>query len=273
MSTRRRRGGSLVLPIVLITLGFLFLLDNLGALPDNAWNTVWQLWPVIIIAIGLEILLGRRVSFGALFVLVLLVVIVGAVVWGSVFLSDVEMVQRTVRWPREGIESAEIDIDVGIGELHLSTQEDMSELLYANLEIPEDAKVEEDLNIGKNGRAEGQLQTRWDAFFALFSPGDWQVSLHPGVRLEELRVNSGIGDVEHSAEPSCDALPTMLLLRYGDPRFIEYNLRSARTVRERFLGLNQRGFLQFKSSEFGSEGINLHHYCHALHGVPPVAGS
>ncbi len=68
----------------------------------------------------------------------------------------------------------------------------------------------------------------------------------------------GVGDVEHSAEPSADTLPTMLLLRYGDPLWIERNLRSARTIREKFMAMNQRGHLQFISSEFGADGVNTH---------------
>ncbi len=65
-----------------------------------------------------------------------------------------------------------------------------------------------------------------------------------------------VGDVEHSAEPSADSLPTMILLRYGDPRWVEYNLQSAKTIRERFMAVNDRGFLQFMSTEFGSKGVN-----------------
>ena len=81
--------------------------------------------------------------------------------------------------------------------------------------------------------------------------GVWQHVLQDGYSGE-------IGDVEHSAEPSADALPTMILLRYGRPRWVEYNLRSAKTIRERFMGVNDRGFLHFKSAEFGSEGVNTH---------------
>ncbi|MGQ9651331.1 MAG: hypothetical protein ACUVXJ_14575, partial [Phycisphaerae bacterium] len=63
------------------------------------------------------------------------------------------------------------------------------------------------------------------------------------------------GDVEHSAEPSCDSLPTMIVLRYGDPLWLERNLRSAKTVREKFMDLNERGFLQFMSRDFGTDGV------------------
>ncbi len=82
--------------------------------------------------------------------------------------------------------------------------------------------------------------------------GVWRSVLRDGY-------SPGIGDVEHSAEPSADALPGMILLRYGDPRFTEFNLRSAKTIRETFLGINRRGRLQFRSAEFGTDGVNSHH--------------
>jgi len=65
-----------------------------------------------------------------------------------------------------------------------------------------------------------------------------------------------IGDVEHSAEPSADTFPTMLLLRYGDPRYYAFNLRSARTIRERFMGLDAHGYPRFRSTEFGADGVH-----------------
>lgn len=64
-----------------------------------------------------------------------------------------------------------------------------------------------------------------------------------------------VGDVEHSAEPSADSLPPLILLRYGDPLWIERNLRSAKTIRDRFLARNDRGRLQFRSAEFGADGV------------------
>ena len=81
--------------------------------------------------------------------------------------------------------------------------------------------------------------------------GVWTHCLRDGYSTE-------IGDVEHSAEPSADALPGMILLRHGDPLWIERNLRSAKTIRERFLAVNDRGRLQFRSAEFGADGVNEH---------------
>jgi hypothetical protein len=66
------------------------------------------------------------------------------------------------------------------------------------------------------------------------------------------------GDVEHAAEPGADTLPTMMLLRYGDPQYVEYNLRSAKTLHDVAMGVDRRGFLHFKSVDFGSDGVNTH---------------
>ncbi|HOQ86727.1 MAG TPA: CARDB domain-containing protein [Phycisphaerae bacterium] len=78
--------------------------------------------------------------------------------------------------------------------------------------------------------------------------GVWRYALRDGYSPDR-------GDVEHSAEPSADSLPTMMLLRYGDPLWVERNLESARTIRERFMAVNERGHLQFLSAEFGTDGV------------------
>lgn len=66
-----------------------------------------------------------------------------------------------------------------------------------------------------------------------------------------------IGDVEHSSEPSADMFPTMLLVRYGDPLWIERNLRSCKTIHDVCMGIDKKGYPRFKSSEFGASGVNL----------------
>jgi len=57
---QRRWRGSLVGPIILIGLGIVFLLNNLGLLSWSVWEVILRLWPILLIAIGLDILLGRR---------------------------------------------------------------------------------------------------------------------------------------------------------------------------------------------------------------------
>ncbi len=66
---------------------------------------------------------------------------------------------------------------------------------------------------------------------------------------------SGYGDVEHSAEPSTDTQPTMMILRWGDPLWFERNLRSAKTIRDIYMGVDQTGHYRFRSSFYGDDII------------------
>ncbi len=52
-----RRIGPVFWPLLLIAVGVLFLLSNLGLLPFDPWQ-LWRLWPLILVVIGLDILLA-----------------------------------------------------------------------------------------------------------------------------------------------------------------------------------------------------------------------
>lgn len=73
-----RRRSSLVLPLLLIGLGLVFLLQNLGVLRWDIWGALARLWPLLLVAFGLELLLGRRVGG-----LVLGVALAGVVLAGT----------------------------------------------------------------------------------------------------------------------------------------------------------------------------------------------
>ena len=74
MSERRRR-GSLVGPLILIGLGVVFLLNNLGILSWSVWEVIFRLWPILLVAIGLDLLVGRRSTLGSLLALALTLII------------------------------------------------------------------------------------------------------------------------------------------------------------------------------------------------------
>jgi len=60
MEERRFGYRSLFWPIVLIGLGVIWLLSNLGVIPVTSLYTLLRLWPLILIVIGLDLLIGRR---------------------------------------------------------------------------------------------------------------------------------------------------------------------------------------------------------------------
>ncbi len=70
--------------------------------------------------------------------------------------------------------------------------------------------------------------------------------------------DAGYGDVEHSAEPSADTIPTMLAIKYGNPIWFERNLASCRRIRDFYTGIDAKGYVRFKSAFFGGDRAGTH---------------
>ncbi len=68
---------ALLFPLLLIVLGGVLLLQTTGVLPWNLWGSLWRFWPVLLIALGVQVLLGRRAPWLA--AVVIAVLLVGAV--------------------------------------------------------------------------------------------------------------------------------------------------------------------------------------------------
>src|SRR5689334_1360425 len=75
MRDRRPHRTPVLGPTLLIGAGLVFLLINLGVLDESVWSQLLQLWPLLLIAIGLDLLLGRRNP--ALSLLIVLLVLGG----------------------------------------------------------------------------------------------------------------------------------------------------------------------------------------------------
>jgi hypothetical protein len=182
--------------LLLIVLGVLFLLDNLNIMSGIDWGTIWKLWPILLIAIGLEIILGRRVSCGGMLVIVIVVVIgTGAVLW-TVAGGDGERTVESFAWPMEGVERAEVELDLGVGKLELGSESDMGDLLVADLDLAPGDEVSQRVSVGGDV-ARGRIVSD-RPFFSL--PGifgrkgsEWDLKLNSRVRWE-IEVNSGVGE-------------------------------------------------------------------------------
>jgi lia operon protein LiaF len=56
----KKHGEGLLGGLLLVFLGIVFLLNNLGFVPSSVWNEVWKFWPVLFILLGLRLLAGRN---------------------------------------------------------------------------------------------------------------------------------------------------------------------------------------------------------------------
>ena len=61
---KRSRRGSLHFPLVVIAVGVVLLLTNLGVVSTDIWRELVRFWPVLLIALGIDVFVGRP-SFGS----------------------------------------------------------------------------------------------------------------------------------------------------------------------------------------------------------------
>jgi len=124
MDERRdvRRGG-LVGPVILIGLGVVFLLNNLGILSWSLWDVIFRLWPVLLIAAGLDILLGRRSAWGSLLALVLTLIVLAGALWlfGAYAGTERAGVGDEIRQALDGATEAEVIIAHSVGTLRVES--------------------------------------------------------------------------------------------------------------------------------------------------------
>jgi hypothetical protein len=223
---RDRRPHAPVLgPVLLIGAGVIFLLNNLNVLPWSIWGQLWRLWPLILIAIGLDLLLGRRNPLVSLLVvLVVLAAGIGIVFSYGGLQSPGNVTQSALSVPLNSAKSADVRIEMGVGQLNVDgNMSGSSNLLatgtlgyYQNNKQPEQA-------ISTNGDTiHLNLVQRDDNvnFIPFFGKDkdhlDWNIHLNPGaptsldvqtgagnstldlekLKVTELNVERGIGNVE-----------------------------------------------------------------------------
>ncbi len=128
------RNRGIVGPTLSIGFGSIFLLSNLDILNWGAWMTILRLWPILVIALGLEIFIGRKNIWlsiiGVGFTLTLLV----AGLWysGGVLGVDstitapagVQVTSEEIEQDLDDAKSAYVNIESSVGELIIDSLSD-----------------------------------------------------------------------------------------------------------------------------------------------------
>ncbi len=202
---RRRRPPSLFWPIILIGAGVVLLLATLGYLPDLSWGVIWRLWPLLVIALGVDLLIGRRSVIGAIVSVVLLLVLIGGIVLVALFARNIPIVSDWIQSPEfrtdhvesslTNVEWAEVYIDWTSVPGYLDALEDSPNLIEADVDYLGELTFRTDV---RGGRADVVLDSRFTgSWFGAWPRGDqsdkrWDVGLSPDVPLD-LSLDAGSG--------------------------------------------------------------------------------
>ncbi len=68
-----------VWPLILISIGIIFLLNNLGILSWAVWDSIWKFWPLILVFVGINMIFGES-GVGSVFVGIFFAVIIFLIV-------------------------------------------------------------------------------------------------------------------------------------------------------------------------------------------------
>lgn len=201
----RNRPG-IVGPLLLIAAGVLLLLNQIGKLPWGIWGTLWRFWPVILILIGLEILIGLSRST-VIYIIGLLVAL--AVLGGVIAYAVLKGEQPAVRQPAartetisellQDADSGYITLKFGAGRVTVGALSDSPHFVEGKLEYTRySLQAERDFSI-QDGHALFSLVARSQPI-PFWIPGDtageyWTLNFTPRIPLQ-MDIKTGVGKVE-----------------------------------------------------------------------------
>jgi hypothetical protein len=190
--------GGLVGPVLLVGLGLIFLGQNLGWVREDIWLSLLRLWPLILVAAGIDLLIPRRSIWGTLLSLVLVV----AVFAGGFWLSGVsaggarEGQIETVSIPLANATRAEIHFNPPVAALELRALSGSQAAVEGTVPRGGYGRVRTESTIS-GSTAQVEVTATGAYIIPAFGPRDetWRFGLTPAVPLD-LEVSMGLGLIE-----------------------------------------------------------------------------
>jgi hypothetical protein len=200
---RDRRAPSIG-AFILIAVGVIWLLLQAHVISGANLVVLFRFWPVILIAIGLELLLGRRswalslvIGAGTIVLLLALMVVGPSLGWaGSVDIQTQQFAE-----PLDDATSAQLELNLSVGTVTINALKDSNELITADLRYIGDVSFDVSSSNGtKIIVLSNESDTRWGTDYVGLSLADafgepdlrWNIGLSPEIPLD-LRLNGGVG--------------------------------------------------------------------------------
>jgi len=184
--------------VFLIGLGVVFLLANLGILSVNVWQLLLRLWPVLLVAIGLDLVIGRRNVWASLAGLVLLLAILAGALWlyGVRLESGQALRSQEVSQTLQGVKSAEIVLENGAGDVYIHALSGSSNLVAGKVSSGRGRNAFEELSIqGSQARYRLRETDTYMFFRERIGENTWDLGLTSQIPLD-IRYSQGAGSTQ-----------------------------------------------------------------------------
>lgn len=190
--------GTLTLfAVILVFLGLAFLIYNFKLTPSGFWGVLWRFWPVLLILIGLNTLIGSGRSWlMGLITAFIMIAVLGL----SLYISLTKATEKpTITSISQGLESfsrARVDLDFGAGDLKLDGAAGTGNLMEATAEhIGSSSGINKEFTqVGSTGQL--KLTVTTEARRLVGEKRDkWQLHLSRNMPLD-IYFKSGLSDLD-----------------------------------------------------------------------------
>ena len=190
---------SLFWPVVLIGAGVILLLRNLGFLPAFNWNALLQLWPLVLVVIGLDLLFGYKAPWvGGLIGLLTVAAVIAFLYYSpSLGINPPQGIQaEVVSSPLGNTESVEYYLDTSAPPVTIYALPGSSDLINATIvhrgQVDFDVKGETDKTVRLSTTTNPDT---WFSFDLGFAGQKWDVGMNPSVP-STINLNGGSGSLD-----------------------------------------------------------------------------
>jgi hypothetical protein len=202
--------------ILAIGLGTVLLLGNFGYLNSNAWHNLLRFWPLIIIAAGLDLIIGRRRKFSAVIGILVGLMMVAGMFWLVITpaANRLSSSNTPVSQVLNGQTESRLVFNQAVGGMEISAGASAANLLQGNLTLVEGEQVnwsmkdDRTFEMASAGDTTWVLssfapQSRWDLKLTGVIPltldletaaGEQNIDLR-GLKIQELDVQLAFGEL------------------------------------------------------------------------------
>lgn len=212
-------------PVFMVGLGIVFLLSSLRVIGWGTWDILWRLWPILLVSIGLEIIIGRRSLWISIVSVVLILVVLWGVVWflGPGPVRGESFVGNRVEQTLDDIQQAEIVISPAVGDLDVISMRDPFVLISGDISTGKNQSVFTDFEVsGNTGYFEinstsgvnfpGSTSWNWNLSLTNEIPLDVELNMGAGdlnadlsgLKITNLKIGQGVGEISVILSPTSD---------------------------------------------------------------------
>lgn len=186
-------------PLVLLGFGTILLLGNLGYIAQNGFTLFLRLWPVLLVAIGLDIAFGHRASIWNTFLRVGLgLALVAAILWLAVA-SPFGNGLKSIPYEQalNGATSSSVSMTVAAGRIDLSGGADNNFLLVGSAGVPRESDLNADYSKPVAGKSQLSLEGNGVSYIPLNAGNyPWSFKLNSGIPVDlTVKLAAGMMDL------------------------------------------------------------------------------